>query len=65
MEPVWVSGSRDIGKCIGEGKNQIKRLVEQEGLPARKIFKKWRAIYSDLEEWAEMQMNGAVLGGDE
>ena len=52
-EPVWISGSEDIGKCIGEGKNRIKYLVNHKGLPARKIFKKWRALYPDLKKWAE------------
>ena len=50
IEPVRISGSEDIGKCIGEGK---KSLVEHKGLPAKKVFKKWRALYPDLKKWAE------------
>lgn len=60
IERAWLTGEREIGEFIGvTGNGTIKKLVKHEGLPAKKILNKWRALPEDLRQWARERMNSA------
>lgn len=50
-DPIVITGGKNILKSIGYRHISIKRLVEDEGLPAWQEKKMWRAIESELVEW--------------
>ena len=46
-------GAKEIGRAIGAGRNEVPRLVDQEGLPAWKESDAgpWKALPEDLRAW--------------
>lgn len=58
-ETVWLSGAGEIGSYIGITQSgAIRRLVLENGLPAKKLFGLWRALPADLDEWMKRQLKG-------
>lgn len=55
MSELLIVGAKSIAQTIGEGRNDIPRLVAQEGLPAWKKRGTWRALPEDLTEWLRKQ----------
>jgi hypothetical protein len=52
---LLITSAARIAREIGEGKNDIPRLVEKEGLPAWKKRGKWRALPDELADWLREQ----------
>lgn len=54
IEPIVISGAKEIGKAAGVSWQTLSWYVREKGLPAWKIGGKgnWLAIPDDLREWA-------------
>lgn len=55
-QSAWLRNAKEIGEYVGVSKDGIKVLVETEGLPAKKFFRKWRALKADVDRWAKEKM---------
>ncbi|WP_461209937.1 helix-turn-helix domain-containing protein [Desulfocurvus sp. DL9XJH121] len=53
MSEICLVGTEEIGKAIGVGRNEVARLVREQGLPAWQEGPrgKWRALPEDLKAW--------------
>lgn len=57
MSELLIKGADAIARAIGERRHDIKRLVDEEGLPAWQKDGQgpWRARPSSLDKWLEDQ----------
>ena len=49
--PVIFRNAEEIAKYIDTSRNEIPKLVRNNGLPARKIKNKWKANICDVRGW--------------
>ena len=57
MSELLIKGAAAIAREIGENRNTIPKLVEEEGLPAwrRDGQGPWKALPEDLTKWLREQ----------
>ena len=65
--PLIYRTQQEIGLAVGIGAQEVKRFVEEEGLPAwqRKEGGNWYALPDDLEEWICKQRDKYLKGRDD
>lgn len=54
--PPWLKSAKEIGDFIGVHKDRVKRLVDEDDLPAKIVFRKWRALPDDVLEWMKKKL---------
>lgn len=61
----WVS-MPEICEHLGMGKDTVKKLIKEQGLPAYKPDKKWKFKISEVDEWMITKRigKGAVTGDE-
>ena len=61
----WVS-MPEICEHLGMGKDTVKKLIKEQGLPAYKPDKKWKFKISEVDEWMITKRIGkSAVTGDE
>lgn len=62
MSELAIKGAAEICKAVGQNSKEIKRLVDEKGLPAFKVDNRgsWIALPDDLAKWLRAQRDHAL-----
>ena len=53
VNPVWLTGSKEIGQAIGFAPRKVPKLVAEQDLPAFKFCGRWTATLEDVAAWSK------------